>query len=67
LPPIFSAVEVLLIYIVEGFLTDPVNACRLGAVIVENVLERFFNPFPFVQVMVQVFKVMGSVSFGFPG
>jgi hypothetical protein len=39
----------------------------LRAIVVQNVPEGFFNPFPFTDHMVQVFEAMRSLRFGFPG
>jgi hypothetical protein len=59
--------EVLLVHVVEVLPTHPVHASRSRAVVIQDMLESLFNPLPFAQQMVQVFKVMGSFCFCFSG
>jgi hypothetical protein len=65
--PELLILEVLLVHVVKVLPTHPIDASRSRAVVVQNMLEGLFNPFPFAQQMVQVFKVMGSFCFCFSG
>jgi len=61
----FLILKITFLCIMEVFPTDPINAGRLRAVVIENMPERFLNPLSFTQEMIQVAKPMFLVCLCF--